>query len=113
MEQLLCTKSCANEKLIKRPILTLKEGTGTLFLGGGAGWGEDQKKTLWKGTSFEMDCERWSEFQLAEEHSMSKSGKVVCPSRREGGREEEMRPYHKGLESPGGEAGLNEGSRKT
>lgn len=115
MEQLLCTKSCANEKLIKRPILTLKEGTGTLFffLFAGAGWGEDQKKTFWKGTSFEMDCERWSEFQLAEEHSMSKKRKVACPSRREGGREEEMRPYHKGLESPGGQAVLNEESWKT
>lgn len=52
MEQLLCTKSCANEKLIKRPILTLKEGTGTLFFffgGGGRGGGKMGRKLSGKG----------------------------------------------------------------
>lgn len=44
---------------------------------------------------------------------MSKNRKVACLSRREGGREEEMQPCHKGLGSPGGEAVLNEESRKT
>ena len=55
----------------KRPSLTLKEWTGTFLGGGGVG----RSETLWKGTSFGMDCKRWSEFQLVEEHSMSKNRK--------------------------------------
>ena len=55
----------------KRPGLTLKEWTGT-FWGVGV-WGD--QKLSGKGHQFGMDCKRWSEFQLVEEHSMSKNRK--------------------------------------
>ena len=91
----------------KRPSLTLKEWMGTFLGGGGVG----RSETLWKGTTFGMDCKRRSEFQLVEEHSMSKNRTEEESSlSKQKGRWGRRGDHITNSESPGDEAVLKEES---
>ena len=80
------------------------------FLGGG---GVGRSETLWKGTTFGMDCKRRSDFQLVEEHSMSKNRTEEESSlSKQKGRWGRRGDHITNSESPGDEAVLKEESGK-